>query len=210
MPFTPASTEIIYWNHLLCQSCWSMILEVNLSRQAGISRMEVVYCACGCGQKMPKYDKRGRPRQFIKPHAQILINKVRGPLPIETRFWMKVRAGKTPEDCWEWIGSKRHDYGQLSSVRGRSPHKAHRVSYEIHFGPIPDGMDVLHSCDNPPCCNPRHLRLGTAKDNARDMVERGRYNPRSLLNLRPGAPGFKGAGPKSRLELKQWPDSIKP
>lgn len=51
---------------------------------------------------------------------------------------------------------------------------AHRVAYEIANGPIPDDLWVLHSCDNPPCCNPSHLRVGTYKDNVRDRVERDR------------------------------------
>lgn len=52
--------------------------------------------------------------------------------------------------------------------------KAHRVSWEIHYGPIPEGAVVMHSCDNPPCCNPSHLRLGTQRENLADMREKSR------------------------------------
>lgn len=87
------------------------------------------------------------------------------------RLWPRVeRVG----ECMEWQGTRNeHGYGALR-VDGRLI-KAHRFAWEITHGPIPDGLDVLHSCDNPPCCNPDHLSLGTARDNAAEMVERGRH-----------------------------------
>lgn|SRR3990167_1173676 len=99
---------------------------------------------------------------------------------IAKRFWAKVRCG---DGCWEWIGTRiSSGYGQLS-VCGRNVY-AHRISYEIHFGSIPDGMFVLHSCDNPPCVNPGHLRAGNRHDNAMDAVERSGLMP-------PHVPGSK-------------------
>lgn len=75
--------------------------------------------------------------------------------------------------CWEWTGStKGQGYG-LFAIDGH-PHSAHRVSYEEFNGPIPDGMMVCHECDNRLCINPTHLWLGTALDNVRDMIEKGR------------------------------------
>ena len=73
----------------------------------------------------------------------------------------------------QWIGCKIPDgYGMLQ-VNGKAT-LAHRISYEIHKGEIPEGMCVLHSCDNPGCVNPEHLHLGTQKDNARERSERKR------------------------------------
>lgn len=103
--------------------------------------------------------------------------------------------------CWIWTGSRSRGYGQLSSRKGLAPFKAHVLMYEIFRGHVPDGMVVRHDCDRPECCNPQHLRTGTQKDNMQDALRRGRYSPVSLFNLRPGARGFHGAGPKSIGEL---------
>lgn len=75
--------------------------------------------------------------------------------------------------CWEYNGSRTvQGYGRIS-VKGVTK-KAHRVAYESVHGPIPEGMVIRHTCDNPPCVNPDHLIIGTHQDNADDMVSRGR------------------------------------
>lgn len=92
---------------------------------------------------------------------------------LEERFWRFVL--KT-DGCWLWTGRLvRHGYGQIS-LGGRHPKRAaaHRASWEIANGPVPDGLWVLHHCDNPPCVRPDHLFLGTAKDNSRDRDIKGR------------------------------------
>lgn len=90
------------------------------------------------------------------------------------RFWEKVDQGEADE-CWPWTASTdRYGYGQFH-VDGRSL-RAHRVSYELANGAIPEGRLVMHTCDNPPCVNPAHLVLGTAAENMQDKVRKGRQS----------------------------------
>src|SRR4051812_2593059 len=99
------------------------------------------------------------------------------------RFWSKVSKG-APNACWLWTGTKNnHGYGmfQLQDEEGRNGKRlAHRVSYAVHYGPIPDGAIVMHACDNPACVNPGHLRLGTMKLNTQDMMTKGRHRYETL------------------------------
>lgn len=102
--------------------------------------------------------------------------------PITERFWAKVDRSGGPEACWLWTGAttRRYDGGRGYGVIGIGRHLqgnvlAHRLSWVIHFGPIPVGLYALHRCDTPPCVNPRHLWLGTYADNGRDMVMKGRH-----------------------------------
>lgn len=82
----------------------------------------------------------------------------------------------TDSGCWEWSG-KRNDsgYGIVNALRhGLDGARAHRVMFELHVGPIPDGAEIRHKCDNPPCVNPDHLEPGTHLLNMADMTDRGR------------------------------------
>lgn len=93
------------------------------------------------------------------------------------KFWRFVDTSGGAEKCWEWQHSRNtSNYG---SVRINDHYRvycalAHRLSWAIHNGPIPDGLLVCHACDNPPCCNPAHLWLGTDADNIADMRAKGR------------------------------------
>jgi hypothetical protein len=86
------------------------------------------------------------------------------------RFWDRVQKG---DGCWEWVGSRQSQGYGRHYLRGKMI-PAHRFSWELHFGPIPDDLWVLHTCDNPPCCNPDHMFLGYPIDNIEDMVNKGR------------------------------------
>jgi len=95
----------------------------------------------------------------------------------------------TDSNCWSWTGSKdRNGYGVFGHHRNKQL-RAHRAAYEFHVGAIPTGMFVCHSCDNPSCINPKHLFVGTAKDNTQDMIKKqrktilyGELHPNSKLS----------------------------
>jgi hypothetical protein len=84
------------------------------------------------------------------------------------------RCDAAENGCILWIGCRdSHGYGQLR-VGGRKKKLAHRLSYELSVGPIPEGLHVLHRCDTPLCINPDHLFVGTNSDNVRDKLSKGR------------------------------------
>jgi len=87
------------------------------------------------------------------------------------RFWTKVDR-KSSSECWNWSGCGGGGYGCFTMMGVL--YKAHRVVWSLFNGSPPLDMCVLHKCDNPPCCNPNHLFLGTRFDNMRDMVKKGR------------------------------------
>lgn len=89
-------------------------------------------------------------------------------------FWSKVAKGRHDE-CWPWMAARfQNGYGAIS--RYRKNLKAHRVAFQMARGPIPEGAVICHTCDNPPCCNPAHLFIGSNRDNTRDCIAKGRYN----------------------------------
>jgi hypothetical protein len=135
------------------------------------------YCHCGCGQltsialqSSTKHGYvRGEPKHFVIGHRARL-----GKYPsAEVAFWSHVTPGAA-DDCWRWHGPLNgYGYG-LAQWIGSRRWRAHRLSYYLHFGPIPDDIQVLHKCDNPPCVNPNHLFLGTISNNMQDKTSKGR------------------------------------
>lgn len=98
---------------------------------------------------------------------------MRYPKQFVVLFWSKV---KKSAKCWEWQrGKTKAGYGQIQCRSiSQAPMLAHRVSWELKNGPIPDGLHVLHECDNPACVRPKHLFLGTQIDNNNDRDRKGR------------------------------------
>jgi hypothetical protein len=94
-------------------------------------------------------------------------------VPLEERFWQRVAVS---DGCWEWTGTRDKDgYGEISRPGTNAGKvRAHRLSWELHNGDVPEGLWVLHRCDNPPCVRPDHLFVGDYLANIRDMMEKGR------------------------------------
>jgi hypothetical protein len=97
-----------------------------------------------------------------------------GPLPRPLIDRLLESIKKQPSGCWEWQKARRDGDGHgFIKIRKKMCY-AHRIAWEIYRGPIPDGMQVCHRCDNPPCINPDHLFLGTQRDNNYDCIAKGR------------------------------------
>lgn len=130
------------------------------------------YCQCGCGNKTQLADRnrhdrtqlKGEPLRYIQGHSH-------GARVFLGRFWAKVQVG---DGCWLWLAhTNNKGYGVIGV--GNRLHLAHRISYMISYGPIPNGLELLHSCDNPPCVFPGHLRIGTHAENMAEASAKGRF-----------------------------------
>lgn len=125
-------------------------------------------------------------------------------LPARVRFWQHVQPG-SPDECWLWNnGATPNEYGQLYNAKGPKI-RSHRLSFEMHHGPIPKGMHVCHRCDVKACVNPAHLFVGTQQDNMRDMHAKGRgYIPPTKDHCKYGHPlqvtnGFNRSGSPAKI-----------
>jgi HNH endonuclease/Ribbon-helix-helix protein, copG family len=109
-------------------------------------------------------------------------------MSIADRFYRKVSV--TEGGCHVWSGAQNGwGYGRLRrGARSARHSSAHRVAWELKNGPVPDGLFVLHRCDNRACVNPDHLWLGTHSDNMRDMIAKGRHKIGNVVGPRPPRP----------------------
>lgn len=131
-------------------------------------------CECECGtQRVVRSHMLhvGKSRSCGCLHREIVS---RQKASLEERLWAKINK-RGPDECWLWMASlNAYGYGQIQAEDKSRPLRASRVVYETVHGSIPKGMHVLHHCDNPACCNPKHLWLGTHQDNMDDMNAKGR------------------------------------
>ena len=119
------------------------------------------YCSSECKNAARRAAHRPKPGRALRPLAE--------------RLW--ARCERKPSGCLEWQGFIHPDRGYGQMGRGGKADgliETHRAAWEVTHGPIPDGLFVLHRCDNRACCDPEHLFLGTHQDNVADMVSKGR------------------------------------
>ncbi len=137
------------------------------------------YCHCGCGQKT----RIAKQTHYIKDGTCIIAGKPNlyfvshSGVPIDRKFWQYIDV-RVPMECWNWMRYKLPSGYGMVSMNGKVEY-THRVSYIICIGEIPKGLSVLHRCDNPSCCNPNHLFLGTQTENLDDMTKKGRRRYRA-------------------------------
>jgi hypothetical protein len=132
---------------------------LSVAKSIGISRTIVTGIARGKIYKRFNL-KPTKKREFLADKNSTIEEKFR------SGYTKNMETG-----CWEWNKATAfHGYGVIN-WKGKII-RVHRLSYELANGPIPDGMQVLHECDNPCCCNPDHLRLGTVADNMMDVKNR--------------------------------------
>lgn len=112
------------------------------------------------------YHRHKAGRDLLAP----IVKRVHGSAPKRMRANVKIDK---QTGCHLWMGHRDPGgYGRITVQRVR--HLTHRLAWELKHGPIPEGMIVMHVCDNPRCCNPEHLKLGTRGDNNRDRHKKGR------------------------------------
>jgi hypothetical protein len=137
----------------------------------------LVCCVKGCDEKPQSnglcINHYRLNRKYGSPVARQQTLWMWRRLSYETRFWSWVRKDA---NCWNWQASRDQDgYGVFNAKHDGIVYKrAHRYSYALHYGRIPEGMMILHSCDNPSCVRPDHLSLGTGAENMADKIAKGR------------------------------------
>lgn len=138
----------------VCECCGTSFFAEGHRVRQGLAR----FCSVPCGLTLAREE---RWRRYASTEEERLN---------------AMRITRGDDECWGWAGFTYKGYGRISRApeHGGRAIGAHRLAYEIAYGPIPAGLTVLHRCDNPECTNPRHLFLGTNQDNNRDRDTKGR------------------------------------
>lgn len=124
---------------------------------------------------------------------------------LECRLWAKVDKSGGDDVCWEWQAKSvisSLNYGAIN-VDGKIT-VAHRVAWRLVNGEIPDGLFVCHKCDNPKCCNPNHLFLGTCSDNINDMCAKGRHGMKGKTHTEETKAIIKARHKENQYALNRW------
>lgn len=133
--------------------------------------------SCGCLTKILWQEWNKRNPIHVCSQCGRFMSSVKSHNCLEDLYQRFIKRVNKTEGCWTWTGSKfPNGYGSFCISRERPNYLAHRYSYEIHNGEIPRGLCVLHRCDVRECVNPKHLWIGTHKENSMDMVAKGRAN----------------------------------
>lgn len=140
-----------------------------------------MHCECGCGQATTIADHTDRKYGYVKGQHKRFAKGHKGTAPrTPQEAWDRLIAPKLVKrgDCLCYEGGTHDGRGYGSVVIGNKASgarrvKTHRIAHMLFNGPV-DGLAVMHICDNPPCCNPAHLKTGTIADNQRDMAAKGR------------------------------------
>jgi hypothetical protein len=135
-----------------CKQCSREFSRQDVTSPGNFPRMK--YCGWACAQAAKPFSPEKR----------------------EAAFWEKVDKSGGPDACWNWSGAVTAKWGYgCFHMGGNRVLGAHKIAYEYVNGAVPDGLCVLHKCDNRLCCNPAHHFLGTKLDNARDAVAKDRH-----------------------------------
>lgn len=145
----------------------------ELTHRKQLGRFDVVLHSC-------------ENKQCVNPkHLSIGSQKdIEARQPNPARFWKRVDKNgpvHSPKlgHCWLWTGGKYNHGGAGQVQYGKKHYAASRLAWILTYGEIPPGLVVCHKCDNPPCCRPSHLWVGTPKQNSQDMIKKGRWNGRT-------------------------------
>lgn len=154
-------------------------LQAEIATDEGISSSLVSLILKKNGARLSPVDATQRWHQATLDPASRAKAASANSRPIEERFFDKVTFGQTENDCWGWTGAL-DGVGYPQILHDKRRRKASHISLMIAGLPRPDNLYALHSCDNPMCTNPKHLRWGTQRENIGDALERGRMDMHGL------------------------------